>query len=275
MVRSIIIVAVAVCLTGVSRADDVPKKPASDLQAMEGLWHGAWGGGEANGAVFQPVIAELVVQGDRVELHGFRNVGRLTGTIRLDPSVKRARITPAAAAGGPPAPQPIDYTYDIQGDRLTLTDRDKVAVRLQRQRVAHNPLANAQVQLVAASGINDAGDLLVTEFIVLRAGQGGATFLQPEERRLKTGQAAVLLVQETGLKKITVPEARGLIRKPTPVVVAYRPDERPSPHQFHELWKDVGPPRPDGEAVGQTFARMLRPGTLVFVLSVRENVPVP
>jgi hypothetical protein len=37
----------------------------------------------------------------------------------------------------------------------------------------------------------------------------------------------------------------------------------------------MGAPAPDSDAVVQTFARLLKPGTLIFVLSARENVPVP
>jgi len=59
------------------------------------------------------------------------------------------------------------------------------------------------------------------------------------------------------------------------VVVTYRHDDRPSPLQLYELWKDMGSPVPDSAAVSQTFARLLRPGTLVFILSARENVPEP
>lgn len=146
---------------------------------------------------------------------------------------------------------------------------------MQRHRVATNPLANAQVDLVAATGINEAGDLLVTEFTTLRVGQAGARYFRPEQRSLKTKEATVLLVQDAGLKKVTLEQARGLIRESTPVVVAYRGDDRPSPHQLHSLWQEMGPPMADSEAVGQTFARLLRPGTLVFVLSARENVPQP
>jgi len=61
----------------------------------------------------------------------------------------------------------------------------------------------------------------------------------------------------------------------TPVVVAYRHDDRPSPHQLHRLWKEMGAPSPDSAAVSRTFSRILRPGTLVFILSARENVPHP
>jgi hypothetical protein len=82
-------------------------------------------------------------------------------------------------------------------------------------------------------------------------------------------------VEETGLKKIPLAEARRLIRTSMPVVVAYRPDDRPLPHQLHELWKEMGPAMPDSDAVSQTFLRILRPGTLVFILSARDNITVP
>jgi hypothetical protein len=270
------LIAAAACLVVVAYPGDAaPQEHAKDSKAIEGLWSGFWGGGAADGVVFQPVIAELFIKGDHAELHGFRNVGRLAGTVRLDAGAKRLRITPAAEAGGLPAPKAVEYAYEIKADTLTLTDADKFSVSLKRHRVAQDPLANAQVDLVAATGINDAGDLLVTEFTALRAGRAGATYFQPENRSLKTRQATVLLVQDTGCKEVTVDEARRLIRPSTPVAVTYRDDDRPRPPQLHELWKEMGPPAPDSEAVGQTFSRLLRPGTLVFILSARENVPVP
>jgi hypothetical protein len=76
------------------------------------------------------------------------------------------------------------------------------------------------------------------------------------------------------LRSITVDEARGLIRESTPVVVTYRKDDPPPP-QLHELWKEMGSPRPDSEAVSQTLSRIVRPGTLIFILSSRENVALP
>jgi hypothetical protein len=179
------------------------------------------------------------------------------------------------AEDGQPAPKTINYAYEIKGDKLTLIDSDKFSISLHRHGVAQRPLANAQTELVAATGINDAGDLLVTEFTVLRAGRVGATYLQPVNRSLTTKQAIVLVVQENGWKRIAVDEARRLIHEPTPVVVAYRHDDRPSLHQFHRLWKEMGAPAPDSEAVWRTFSRILRPGTLVFILSARENVPQP
>lgn len=137
------------------------------------------------------------------------------------------------------------------------------------------PLANAQVEFVTATGINEAGDLLVTEYAQLRVGQVGPTYYQPEPRTRKTKQATAFLVQENTLKKVGLDEARGLIRGPTPVVIAYRPDDRPEPQQLYQLWKEIGSPAPDSEAVAQTLSKLLRPGSLVFVLSARENVPVP
>jgi hypothetical protein len=141
--------------------------------------------------------------------------------------------------------------------------------------VTQQPLANAQLEVVTAIGINGAGDLLVTEYRVLRAGQAGGTYYQPQERALKTTQATVLLAQEAEFKKVTVDEARGRIRKGTPVVVMYRRDERPSPHPSSELLKDMGSPMPDSEAVQQALSRLVRPGTLVFILPASASVPQP
>ncbi len=279
MIRSKLrMLAVAVCLVGVSCSRDVAaKEPTNDPKAIEGLWSGAWGlTVDADGAVHTPVRAELFVKGSHVELYGFPKIDRdrLTGTVRVDAGAKQIQVTPTAD-DGQPTPKTINYAYEIKGDKLTLIDRDKFSISLYRHRVAQRPLANAQVEIVAATGINDAGDLLVTEFTVLRAGRVGATYLRPVKRSLKTKQAIVLVVQETGWKKTTVDEARRLIHEPTPVVVAYRHDDRPSLYQSHRMWKDIGPPAPDSEAVSRTLSRILRPGTLIFVLSASENAPRP
>jgi hypothetical protein len=277
------VMAVAVCLLGVLGSDRAAlNDPVSDSQStvddsnpIDGLWSGSWGGGERGGVVFQPVMAELLINGDHVELTGFRNVSKLTGTVRFDARIKRMRLTAPAKAGTQPAPKSIEYAYEIKGDELTLIDSDNVTISLQRVRVAKDPILNAQVEFVAAAKINDTGDLLVTEFGVLRAGEAGTTYFRPESKVLNTKRATVFLIQDTGLKRITIDGARGLIRESTPVVVAYRHDDRPPPRQWHELWKEMGPPTPDSDAVGPTLSRMLRPGTLVFVLSSRENVPRP
>jgi hypothetical protein len=224
--------AIVLCLVGVSRSDDVtPKVRTDDSKSIEGLWFGFWGGGGANGVIFQPAKAELFIQGNHMELYGFHDVGRLTGTVRFDARTKQMHITPSAKAGGQPGPKAIDYLYEIKADELTLIGSDRFSITLQRHRVVENPLANARVEFVAAAGIDDAGDLLVTEFTVLRAGRAGTAYSQPVDRSLKTKLSTILLAHETGLQKITVDEARGLIRASTPVVVTYRHDDHPLPHQ--------------------------------------------
>jgi hypothetical protein len=260
-----------------ARPDGVEgKAPVGAAQPIEGLWFGAWGGGpRGDGTVMQPVMAELFVKGDHVELRHFRNLSSLTGTIRFDEKTKQMRMTPKAEAGSAPAPKTVDYTYDIKRDTLTLTDGTKFSIPLRRVDIAQNPLANAQVELVVASGINRAGDLLVTEFTELRLGSVGATYFRPQKRSLKTKQATVLFAQEAGLKKVTLDEARGLVRESMPVVVAYRHDEPPPSSQLYQLMKEMGSPMPEGDAVRQTLGRILKPGTLVFILSARANVPEP
>jgi len=277
MIRgNLCMMAIVVCLVGVLRSDDVANKDgAKDLKSIEGLWVGAWGGGVRDGVVFQPAIAELFIQGDRIEMSGFRDAKKLMGTVRLDASAKRMRVTPSVEPGGDPISQEIDYRYRIKADELTLIGTDKFSVTLRKLPAVRNAPANTELELVTATGIDDTGDLRVTEFTELRAGQKGTTYYRPENRSLHTRQATVLLVQETGSKNVTVAEARGLIREATPVAVTYRHDDRAEPQQLHELWKEIGPPTPDSDAIRQTLSRSLRPGTLVFILSARENVPVP
>jgi hypothetical protein len=252
--------------------DQVAAEDAAGIKALDGLWSGAWGGGERDGVVFQPVVAELLIKGDHVELAGFPNARRLAGTVRFDASAKRMQITPANTRGE--AAKGVTFSYELEGNELKLVDDEKLAISLERRPTAENPPANADVEFVAVSGINEAGDLLVTEYRTLRTGKAGIIVYEPVGRSLKTKQATVLLVQENGLKKISLAEARRLVRDPTLVAISYR-EEESSPDHLYELWKDAGSPAPDSEAVGRTFARMLRPGTLIFILSARENVPAP
>ncbi len=120
------------------------------------------------------------------------------------------------------------------------------------------------------SGSTKVGDLLVTDFSVHRAGRSSEIALAPVRRPLRTKQAAVFLVQESGLKTVKVDEVRRLIRDPTTVVVAHRSDERPSSLPSSRLWQET-----DSEAVGRTISRVLRPGTLVFVVPERAKVVPP
>ena len=257
-----------VCLMFVSSAQLPAQGPADDAKALDGLWSGSWGGGERDGVVFQPVIAEMVIRGDQFESVGFRVANKLAGTVRVDAAARRIRITPAGGA------KAIEFAYELKGDTLTLRDVDKVPVMLERVG-ARDALAHARVEFVSASAINEVGDLLVTEITELRAGQTRATALQSHPRRLSTEKATILLFQGTGSKKISVAEARRQIRDSTPVVIAYRPVEQQSVSSTGGLWKDVGPVMPDSEAAGRTFARILRPGTLMFVLPASASVPQP
>ena len=268
------LLAVAFSLAGILHADTAAKESAEDAQVIEGLWSGSWGGAERDGVIMQPVIAELLVDGDHVELYGFRNVSRLTGSARLNTVTKRMLVTPTMVDGGQPAGKSREYRYEIAGDKLILSDSEGFRVSLERVPVARDPWGNVEVELVEATGINDAGELLVTKLTVLRAGEA-ATYLQPETRLLTTEGATVRVVQEVGWKHVTVDEARELIGDSLPVVVAFRGDGHPSRHQPHKLWKEAGSPQPDSDPVWQTFTRMLRPGTLVFILSARENIPQP
>lgn len=249
---------------------------ARNSPAVDGLWVGSWGGGESDGVVFQPVIAEMFVDGRQVELHGFRAVGNVTGTFRLDLDAGKLQVFPNAETADQPAPDAIEFTCEIKGDQLSLIDSDNVEIALRRRHIQSNPMANGQLEFVAASEINDAGDLIVTEFTMLKAGRAGKIFFEPHARTLKTDRAVVYQTQETGLKQVSLDEARELLRESMPVAVAYRPDDRPAAPQLHELWTELGAPSPDSDAFKQTISQLLRPGILVFVLSAEADaVPPP
>jgi len=262
------IIVAGLCIAPVCHSQDrVPKDSPKDAQTVQGFWVGFIGGGQRDGVTFLPAISELLIKGDHIELYG--HPGTVTGTFRLDPKAKRMQISPTDASRGKPPAKTVDYAYEIKadnvyeskGDKLTLTFGDVTFHK--RGDVVEDPLANAQVELVAAEGINGSGDLLVTEFTQikfsypvtqLQAGRARATYFQPQKRSLKTKGATVLVVQKTGCKKISLDEARGLIRNTVPVVITYGQD--------------------DGEAVGRMFSRILQPGTLVFLLAkpVETNV---
>ncbi|HEY2146612.1 MAG TPA: hypothetical protein VGH32_01665 [Pirellulales bacterium] len=258
------------------RGEAPPAISHDESPSLNGLWFGAWGGGpQPGGVVFQPVIAELFVKGKHVELSGFPNGLNLEGTIRIDSDAKYVRITPAAEPGKTAAPKPVEFPFTVDGDKLTMTVADKRSVTLQRLKTSQNPLANVAVELISADEITESGDLIVSEFQKLRVGSIGATYFEPSTRRLKTARAAVLLVEESDCKQIKIGEARSRLKRSTPVAIAYRPDNRPNPNALHQLWSAVGPAAADDAAARQTLAKTLRPGTLVFILSASENVPIP
>ena len=249
------------------------QKPEARKESLEGLWSGAWGGGERDGVVFQPVLAEMVIRADRIETAGVRSAGRVSGTVTIDARQRRLRVTPAREREDAPEPKALEFSYELQKDTLTLTDIDKVSMVFTRVRVQPNPLANVQVELVTAEGINDSGDLLLVEYSELHVKESVSWL--PVHRVLRTRQAAVFVVEDADVKKITVNEARDSIRDPALAAVVYRPENREPGFRSGQLWKELLPSMPESEAVRRTFGRALRPGTLVFVLSASENAPVP
>lgn len=254
-------------------AEDSTQKFGDVPEGMQGLWAGSWGGGQRDGVVFQPVLAEMVIHGEKIEISGFRLVPRVSGTVAVDVANRKIRVTEQPSKEQP-APKPTVFTYEHRQDWLTLTDHDGIAVVLHRQQSEKLPLANVRLELIAADGINDAGDLLVTEFHQLVPTRTTATYYQPVRRTLKMERGKILLQQADGAKEVSVDQARKLIQQSTPVVIAYASDS-PAPFQNHDLWKDMGAASPTSDAVLRTFARLLRPGTLIVVLPAPENVPAP
>jgi hypothetical protein len=259
--------AIMICLLGVVCFDSVAAKSGikEDAGALDGSWSGFWGLlVERNGTVHQPIKAELFIQGDHVECSGFPGVATLTGTIQIDTAAKRMQITPAVEAGRPAA-DTIVYAYEISSDHLTLTDKDKRSIDFNQ--VRFNPLANVKIEFLAAVGMNDAGDVLVTDFEVHRA-RSGEISPALARRPLGTKHAAIFLTQESGLKKADIDRIRRLIRGPTSVVVVYRPDDRSL--SVRARWQET-----DSDAVVRTISRVLRPGTLVFVVPESARVAPP
>ena len=141
--RHLRVMAIVACLVSVMRPTDFSAEDRDDDSTrIEGLWSGSWGGGQNGRVVFQPVIAELFVQKNHVEFFGFPKVGRVAGNIRLDATRKRIHITPDIDAGSRPTPEAIEFEYQIEVDRLTLTSNDKTSITLQRCPVAEKPMAN-------------------------------------------------------------------------------------------------------------------------------------
>lgn len=259
---------VTLCLVCVlcfdSRADT---STTENSNVLDGLWSGSWGHlTDRDGTVHQPVKAELFIQGDHVEWSGFPGMESLTGTIRIDAGTKKIRVTPAVEAGSQPK-EVIVYEYKIKGNALELIDGSKRTIDFTPTR--SNPLAGVSVEILAAIGTNDAGELLVTDFEVHRASRSGEATLAFARRPLNMKQGTMFLMQEGGLKKVDMDEVRRLIHGTTTVVVAYRPDDRPS-LPLRERWQET-----DSQAVARTISRVLRPDTLVFVVPQSAKVPPP
>jgi hypothetical protein len=63
-------------LAGTAFADDAPQNLGDAPAGLQGLWAGSWGGGQRDGVVFQPVLAEMVVHEGKIEISGFRTAPR-------------------------------------------------------------------------------------------------------------------------------------------------------------------------------------------------------
>ena len=273
--RAVKIVAIVACLANAAHAEDATgKKPSEKASALQGLWHGFWGGGEADGVIMQPAMAELFVEGDIVRMRGFPKVGSVDGKLRIDERKNKIAIVPQARAADQPA-KALEYTFDLKGDKLTLSRADEAAVTLERKRLDREAFPRIKVDFVAATGIDEAGDLLVTDYTPLEAAEPtAAKYYRPYESKLKTKEATAFLVQKEGLKKISLSEARALLRDPKLVAITYRQDiPEPPVLPSGELFKDSGPIQPDSDAGLKTLARLLRPPLLLFVLSEFENRP--
>jgi len=247
----------------------------SAANELQGVWSGSWGGGDSgDGTVMQPVIAELLLVGDQVEMSGFRTAGVVRGTARLDATGKKIHVTPAPDSSGA-APAPLTFGYERAGNSLTLTDQDGFPISVERQEMTRTPHANQTIELVSATAINEAGELVVTEFIEHRMGSIRAAFFSPQSRNLKLDRATILIVDDATTRRLTLDEARPLLKPETMVALAFPSADRITFDPPSSLVREMGPPPPDTEAAAQTFARTLRPGTLLFVLPAEEAVPQP
>jgi len=260
-------------MNGVS-ADDERPEPSPKSPALTGLWSGVWGGGEADGVVFQPVNCEAAIRGNQIELFGLRDGRRISGTFRIDEKARKITIQPTVKQGEA-AQKPVEYAYELGKNDLTLIDSEKFPILLQRRDSALTGRANANVELVQANELTEAGELSITQFTALQTNQPGSEFLSAATYNVSLKKAFILLVQESECKTLTVAAARERITKPTLVALTYRKIAPPLGDSVHELWKSVGPPSPISDAVRETFAKTLRPGTLVFILSEIEQIPVP
>jgi hypothetical protein len=237
------------------------------------MWLGAWGGSGSDGVVMQPVIAELFIHGPHADLAGFPNVGSISGSARLDAALQTLTLF-TGQDQGPNVAATLVVNYELNGDELTLTFEGQPPITFHRQPAIRLPEANVNVELVTATDLNDAGDLLVTEYTRVLAGSANLVYYQPRPRTLSTRRASVLQIRDGLLHPVSMDEARAMIANPTPIVPAFYDEASPA-NPLYQLWRDSGQPRPDDDAVRRTLLALVRPGTMIFILSAQENIPVP
>lgn len=271
MIRTLQSVAFAFLLLVV--ADATGDEPSRTSHAFEGIWSGSWGGGQQGDVVFQPVLAELIIVRDHAEFHGFPNLNNPSGKVRFDAQNQRMHFIPMPRAGQPAAEE-IQFTYKFKDDQLTLVTKKKASVTLRRESAVGRPAINTRLEIFPTAKIDDSGKLNLDRFAVLQVADSPASFLGPVRRTLKIDESTIGVIEESGWRKITLEQARAMIRAAPPVAVLHKTLNSPPIRQVHKLWKMKGPPPTDSDAVWTTLSRSLRPGTIVFIMQP-EQVPLP
>jgi len=251
--------------------------PASELEAQHynGLWTGTWGGGESDGVVIQPVVTEVFIDGDQIEISHLRSFGRASGTVQIDETAKRFVVTAKETSKDEP-PKTVEYTYRQDRGQLQLTDADGITATLSRDVSAVNPLMQISVELVSIISINEARELTVEEFRTKGIIGTESVLYHPRQRVLPTKDATVLLVSEGEASEISIEDARKRIIPPAVIALIYRPEGlHPDTKTEDALTKYLMSPPPDSNAVRRTLTRSLSPGTLVFILPKSASVPLP
>lgn len=253
--------------------DSDPNLERQDVKRLEGIWAGSWGGGESDGRILQPVLAKMVLGDGKIELAGFPGVGQAWGLVRVDAAAKAIKITTAKTELS--ASKVLEYRYRFTDQTLEITDGQNPSLTLIKRQLERNPSVDIRIELMSADGINEQGDLMVTQFTELKFGRFARTDHESSRLTLKTKGGEVFLVENTEMKKLSIDVARKQLKPATVVGVAFQVQRGPMavPGIAEEV--RLGPPRPEGEAGLKTIAKALRPGTFVFILPSQSLVAEP
>lgn len=266
--------AMLLALVRITYADDSKtNSDHQDLKRIEGVWTGSWGGGESDGTTIQPVLSRMVMRDGKIELAGFPGVSQMWGVVHIDPEAHVMKITSARNASSPS--KVIEYRYTLTDKSLEMKDSDNVPITLIKRPLERDSVATVSLELMSAEGINDQGELLVTQSTELKVGRFSRPYYESSRLVLKTNGSVVFVVEEAGMKKISLDEARKQIKPSMVVSVVFQIESSPegAPGIAQEVRQGI--PRPDSEAGLKTLARALRPGTLVFLLPHQSLVAEP
>ncbi len=261
----------------VESGEELPNQSADDLKALQGLWKRSWGrsGREDDGVFYMGSVGELYIGSGRAASKGIPILDG-TGAVVLHSSGKhrRARFTYFLEEKGKPKKKPVDFSYEIEGDKLTITIGDEGGgFSLTRVTVEETPFADINASFEMARGVDREGNLLLTTYSAMRIGDDGPELPAPSSLVRPLKNAHIYRVEENDAKKITVEEARGFLREPTPVVIAGRSAR--NGHVSSLLSKRFRTLQPDSEAGLKTLTHLLKPGTLVFVIPDAERGRAP